>query len=217
MLGNDVIAAAPIPDTGLNGLSDGPLTLETERGSLEVQIDSQGEPIVFDGELTGKREARLARMTGSLVNNGETLELDCSGVLHSRSEPSAPSNLQRDLTIILSDGGLICLAAAAPVGTTRHSDEESIAAIAHPGGYVEFEEVLLSTEYDGSGRQRRATLELWPASDEIAVLHGAGTVITGCTAKVGGRQINTALFRWSLDGHLGMGRYETSIERKPGT
>jgi hypothetical protein len=215
MLGDDVIAAAPIPEAGLDGLRDGPLTLDTEKGSLEVQIDSEGEPIIFDGELTGKREARLARMTGNLVNDGETLELDCSGVLHSRGEASAPSALQRDLTIILADGGLICMAATAPAGTTRHSDEEAIAAISHPGGYVEFEEVLLSTEYDGAGRQRRATLELWPASDEIAALHGAGSVVTGCTANVGGRQINTALFRWSLDGHLGLGRYETSIERKP--
>ena len=215
MIGSDVIAAAPIPETGLDGLSDGPLTLETERGSLELSIESQGEPIEFDGDHTGRREARLARMSGSLVDRGETIALDCSGVLHFRSGEAQPAALERDLTIILADGGLICLAAARPQGVDRHSDEETIAAISHPGGYVGFDEVLLSTEYDGSGRQRRATLELWPASEEIAVLHGAGSVITGCTAKVGTARINTALFRWSLDGHLGMGRYE--ITQRIGT
>ena len=214
MIGDDVIAAAPIPEHGLDKLSDGPLSLETDRGTLEVQIASEGEPIVFDGELTGRREARLAGMTGTLVDQGETIELECSGVLHSREVPDSPTELTRDLTMILSDGGLICVATAAPPGTTRHSDEEAVAAISHPRGYIEFEEVLLSTEYDGAGRQVRATLELWPASDEIAILHGAGSVISGCTARVGDRQINTALFRWSLDGHLGLGRYEISAARK---
>ncbi|MDQ2700387.1 MAG: hypothetical protein M3Y23_03555 [Actinomycetota bacterium] len=210
MLGNDVIAAAPIPEGGLDRLSDGPLSLETERGSLEVQIDSEGEPIVFDGGLTGRRESRLARMTGSLVDQGKTVELDSSGVLHAREAVPSGVDLQRDLTIILSDGGLICATSAAPEGASRHSQEEAVAAISHPGGYVEFEEVLLSTEYDREGRQRRATLELWPVSEEIAALHGAGSVITGCTARVGESVISTALFRWSLDGHLGMGRYEIS-------
>ncbi|MGA7397845.1 MAG: hypothetical protein WBW62_10410 [Solirubrobacterales bacterium] len=209
MIGNDVIAAAPIPEAGLDGLSDGPLTLETERGSLELAIASEGEPIVFDGQLSGRREARLARMTGSLVDQGKTIELDCSGVLHARdSSPLPASDLRRDLTIILADGGLVCVTSTRPPGVTRHSDEETIAAISHPGGYIEFDEILLSTEFDEGGRQRRSTLELWPATDEIAALHGAGSVITGCTAKVGGARINTALFRWSLDGHVGLGRYE---------
>lgn len=213
MIGDDVIAAAPIPEGGLDRLSDGPLTLETDRGSLEVQIASEGEPIVFDGDLTGKREARLAGMSGTLVDQGKTVGLDCSGVLHSREDAGRPTELTRDLTMILADGGLICVATAASPGTTKHSEEEAVAAVSHPRGYIEFAEVLLSTEYDGAGRQVRATLELWPASDEIAVLSGAGSVVSGCTATVGARQINTALFRWSLDGHLGLGRYEISAAR----
>ena len=84
-----------------------------------------------------------------------------------------------NIVLILADGGLICVATAAPQGTTKHSEEETVSAVSHPRGYIEFEEVLLSTEYDGAGRQIRATLELWPASDEIAVLHGAGSVISG--------------------------------------
>ena len=215
MLGEDVIAAAPIPENGLDRLSDGPLSLETEHGSLEVQIESQGEPIMFDGKLTGRRESRLAKMTGYLVNRGETIELDCSGVLHAQEGALPGAILRRDLTIILADGGLICATTAAAEGVTRHGDEEAVAAISHPGGYVEFNEVLLSTEYDGAGRQVRATLELWPASDEIAALHGAGSVITGCTAKVGGSTISTALFRWSLDRHVGLGRYEISRKNVP--
>jgi len=210
MLGTDVIAAAPIPEEGLAKLADGPLELETERGQLSVSLESVGEPVRLGRDLLGEREARRADVKGKLIDNDTAIELDCSGVLHSRTTIDAEPALTRDATIILADGGLIFLATAKADAESPHGDEVSAAAISHPGGYVEFDEVLLSTEYDSSGRQRRATLELWPASEEIANLHGAGHVIAGCSAKVGGRAINTALFQWSFDGHLGMGRYEIS-------
>lgn len=212
MLGEDVIAAAPIPAGGLDPLVDGsPLELETEHGELAVSITSTGEPISFDGELTGQREASLVETRGKLVHRGEEINLDCRGVLHRKGdEDPAAAGLTRDATIILADGGLICVTSSAPGGDVNHGDEETIAAITHPGGYIAFDEVLLSTEYDSAGRQRRATLELWPATDEVAALHGAGSVVTGCTAKIGGKTVNTALFRWSLDGHLGLGRYEVT-------
>lgn len=216
MLGEDVIAAAPIPAGGLDPLVDGaPLELETEHGELSVQIESTGEPIRFDGSLTGRREAVLVETKGRLTQKGEAVPLECKGVLHRREEDVDRTGfLTRDATIILADGGLISIAAAAPRGGMDHGDEETVAAITHPGGYVEFDEVLLSTEYDGAGRQRRTTLELWPASDDIAALHGAGSVVTGCTAKIEGSIVNTALFRWSLDGHLGLGRYELTRPAK---
>lgn len=210
MLGEDVIAAAPIPGNGLDPLVDGaPLELEIEHGELSVSVDSTGEPIRFDGELTGSREASLIETRGRLVHRGEETALDCRGVLH-RQEDDRPSDfsLTRDATMILADGGLICVSSVAVAGHTDHGLEETVAAITHPGGYIEFEEVLLSTEYDSAGRQRRATVELWPASDEVAALHGAGSVVSGCTARIGSAVVNTALFRWSLDGHLGLGRYE---------
>lgn len=210
MLGEDVVAAAPIPLGGLDALSDGaPLELETEHGELSVTVTSTGEPIRFEGELTGQREATQVEAKGRLVHRGESHELDCRGVLHRQGEAIVPAGgLTRDLTILLADGGLICVAAAAPDEFFNHGEEETVAAITHPGGYIKFDQVLLSTEYDVAGRQRRATLELWPATEEVAALNGAGWVVSGCTAKLEHSQVSTALFRWSLDAHLGMGRYE---------
>lgn len=210
MMGDDVIAAAPIPANGLEPLVDGaPLELETEHGELAVSVTSTGEPIHLEGELTGHREASLIETRGRLTHRGKEINLDCKGVLHRRPEEEPETRgVKRDATIILADGGLICLAAASPGGSGGHGSEETIAAITHPGGYIEFDEVLLSTEYDEADRQRRATLELWPATEDVSALHGAGSVVTGCTARINDAVINTALFRWSLDGHLGLGRYE---------
>ena len=190
MLGEDVVAAAPIPVGGLDPLVDGaPLELETEHGELSVSIASTGEPIRLDGELTGRREASLIDTRGRLSHRGEDVDLDCRGVIHRREEDAETSALSREATIILADGGLICVASAAAEGSVEHGAEETVAAITHPGGYIEFDEVLLSTEYDSAGRQRRATLELWPATEEIAALHGAGSVVTGCTAKIGSGEV----------------------------
>jgi hypothetical protein len=208
MLGQHVLAAAPIPENGLDGLDDGPLELETERGSLRVSVQSEGEPVVVEGDLIGKREARLCRIAGELLEGDRRIELDCPGVLHQREGGLADPALSRDLTVVLSEGGLISVSSVRPEAGGGHGTEEAVAAISHPGGYIEFQEALISTEYDGAGRQRRVTLELTPESDDVAVLHGAGAAVSGCTAKVGGAQINTALFRWSLDGHEGLGRYE---------
>lgn len=212
MLGSDVIAAAPIPANGLDKLSDGPLELETERGVLSVTIEPTGEPVELGGELLGRRQASRTAVAGTLTDGDRTIALDCSGVIHSRAGAGDDPALTRDATIILADGGLICLATASPGPGVPHGQEEASAAISHPGGYIDFDEVLLSTEYDSAGRHIRATLELWPASDEISNLHGAGRVVTGCSARVGAHAINTALFSWSLDGHLGMGRYEISTK-----
>lgn len=216
MLGSEVIAASPIPPGGLDRLREsGPLDLETERGRLTVNIRSAGEPIRLQGELVGDREARLIEVSGRLTEGDRTIGLDCSGVLHARGEPgiaagepAAAMGLRRELTVILADGGLLCAATAAPEGSVRPDREEAVAAISHPGGYIEFPEILLSTEYDADGRQHRATLELWPDTDQIAPLHGAGTAVSGCTAKTATGRISTALFQWSLDGHRGQGRYE---------
>ena len=39
-------------------------------------------------------------------------------------------------------------------------------------------------------------------------MRGGGTLICGVTLEVEGRRIDTAFFRWSIDGRPGLGRYE---------
>ena len=55
-----------------------------------------------------------------------------------------------------------------PGGAGDHAAEEVRAALAEPSGeQTNFEEALLSTEFDADGRHRRATLELTPAGDDL--------------------------------------------------
>lgn len=209
MLAADVIAASPIPADGLNSFGDGtPLSLETERGQLELELSRTGEPIRFAGTLTGEREASRAEVRGTLTDNGTETPIGGHGVIHSAVRLPDPQALRRDLTVMLDEGGLLLVASAGPAGSWCHGEEETVAAISHPGGYLEFDRALVSTESDAAGRQQRASLELWPAAEDVAVLHGAGYSLAGCTARLSSATVNTAQFRWSLDGHAGTGRYE---------
>lgn len=209
MLDGEVIAASPIPADGLDSFGTGtPLSLETERGHLEVELEPVGEPIRLAGERTGERQAKRAEIRGALQDKGREISLGGHGVIHSATRLPEPDALRRDLTVLLDEGGLLLVAAAGPGGTWCHGEEEVVAAISHPGGYLEFDRALVSTESDAAGRQQRASLELWPATEDVAVLHGAGYSVAGCTARLAQATVNTAQFRWSLDGHAGTGRYE---------
>ncbi|MCO5315902.1 MAG: hypothetical protein M9938_07055 [Solirubrobacterales bacterium] len=214
ILDGEVIAASPIPAGGLSSFTAGTsLSLDTERGELEVGLESVGEPIRFSGNLTGERESCRAEVRGTLTDRGDEHRIGGTGVIHSVKRPPSSDSLRRDLTVILDEGGLLCVATAGPEASWCHGEEEAVAAISHPGGYLEFERALVSTQSDEAGRQQRATLELWPASEQVAALHGAGHSVAGCTARLPDATVNTALFRWSLDGHAGTGRYELTRPR----
>jgi len=75
---------------------------------------------------------------------------------------------------------------------------------------VAFEEALLSTEYGEDGVQRRATLELWPDTQEARALRGAGTLISSTSVQRGPLNAEIAFFRWSIEGREGLGTYEVA-------
>jgi hypothetical protein len=80
-------------------------------------------------------------------------------------------------------------------------------------GHAEpLESVLLSTEYDSEGRHRRTGIEIWPESEDddepTRVIRAAGRLICGTALSVGGEQLATGFFAFSMDGKPGLGRYD---------
>jgi hypothetical protein len=119
--------------------------------------------------------------------------------------------VRRSIGIVFSDGGLLALTAALPGERGEHGDEQVAAVLCDPDGAPQtFEEALLSTEYGEDGVQRRATLELWPETDELQPLRGAGTLIDAVEVKRDGFDSRIAFFRWSVEGREGLGTYEVS-------
>jgi hypothetical protein len=119
--------------------------------------------------------------------------------------------VKRSIGIVFSDGGLLALTATMPAGGRAHGDEEVAAVLCDPDGApLTFEEALLSTEYGEDGVQRRATLELWPDTEEMRPLRGAGTLINSVCVRRPGIDSEIAFFRWSVEGREGLGTYEVS-------
>lgn len=119
--------------------------------------------------------------------------------------------VRRSIGIVFSDGGLLALTSTMPAGGREHGDEEVAAVLCDPDGApLTFEETLLSTEYGEDGVQRRATLELWPDTDEMRPLRGAGTLISAVSVSREGSDSQIAFFRWSVEGREGLGTYEVS-------
>lgn len=121
--------------------------------------------------------------------------------------------VRRSIGIVFSDGGLLALTATLPPGGRAHGDEEVAAVLCDPDGApLTFEEALLSTEYGEDGVQRRATLELWPDTEEMRPLRGAGTLISATSVRRQGIDSEIAFFRWSVEGREGLGTYEVARE-----
>ena len=120
--------------------------------------------------------------------------------------------LRRSIGIVFSDGGLLAVTSALPAGAREHGEEEVAAVLCDPdAGPMAFEEALLSTEYGEDGVQRRATLELWPDTEEEArPLRGAGTLISSTSVQRGPLNAEIAFFRWSVEGREGLGTYEVA-------
>lgn len=119
--------------------------------------------------------------------------------------------VKRSIGIVFSDGGLLALTATMPAGGLAHGDEEVAAVLCDADGApLTFEEALLSTEYGEDGVQRRATLELWPDTEEMRPLRGAGTLINSVCVRRQGIDSEIAFFRWSVEGREGLGTYEVS-------
>jgi hypothetical protein len=189
------------------GEAGGTAALALDGVRLEADLQPLAGPVVLEGALTGATELRLCRALGSARGRDGERELACLAVANrALGEPQQEAGLRRSITVALADGGLVAIRAARPAGAAAHDEEEVTAAMLDPGGPVEIDEVLVSTEYDSEGRHRRATLELWPQGGPL--VRGAGAIVCGATVRDGGPRIEEAFFRWSIDGRPGLGRYE---------
>jgi hypothetical protein len=191
-------------------------SLRFEEGvSLSLELDPSGPSARIGGGTLPEETLTLARAEGSLRSDSGETGLTCPAI-EVDSPPAPPGQVMRSIAVVLADGALLAISAAAPEGAAGHSEEEISAVLAEPDdpaadrpGQLRFAEALLSTEYDAQRRQRRANLELWTQEDAgEPPMRGAGTVICGATLEIEGRRIDTAFFRWSIDGRPGLGRYE---------
>lgn len=213
---------------------DGALDLVFTAVGAPVLLPSDSEASQWSG---GQGYEQFCVVTGTAHLGGRRIAIAGRGQRgHQWGAPDwSRMSLSRTVSGWLSDGTGFTLVGVRPQGAEHHADEVARASLwtpRRPGpddgaaaegttadaegpaadgededAVVVDEEPRLSTSYDADGRHPRASLELW-ASDEGPVWRASGEAVAGTEIDLGRLRLQTAAYRWRLDGHEGVGRYD---------
>lgn len=181
------------------------LELEACGPACELQAD---DAVARVGGMLGFEQP--VRVRGTADVGGQRLTIDGLGQ-RGRSWGSPDwSKIGRTRTVSAWFGDeALSVAAIAKAGEGDHGREAISATIFEPveGGCVHVGDPRLSTTFDGEGRQRRASLELWITDDEPP-RRATGDVLCGTTLDLGRMRLDTAFLTWRMDDRTGVGRYD---------
>jgi hypothetical protein len=177
--------------------------LELEALTDAVALDPK-DPVAKAGGMEGYEQ--LVRVRGTAAGR----RIDCLGQRgHSWGAPDwSKIALTRTLTAWMDTETAVSLSAVRPSSVKHHADEAVAATLITGGAAVPVAEPLVSTTYDGDGRQRHAGLELWLDAEGGFPYRAAGEVLCGTTLDLGRLRLDAAFFAWRGEGRTGVGRYD---------
>jgi hypothetical protein len=205
------------------------VTYDGDEGGFELTFTATAAPLELTpdsrvGKIAGLRGyEQLCTVTGTVTAGGRERRVSCLG---QRGHQWGAADweklaLTRSLSLWFAPDLAVSLAGVRPAKAKAHDAEAVDAWLLHP--VEEGTETLLvddprlSTTFDGSGRQKRAGLELWlqPETDEDddeggggPPVRAAGEVVCGTSLDLGRATLHAAFFRWRMQGAEGVGRYD---------
>ena len=205
----------------LGGSSAGLLARGDEVAPAAAEIAANGETTLVLQAAGSRVEANLRQRPGTASLNGDGTEsapcsatvrtedrtIECAGHLTRwGADPTDGAGVLRHLALQAADGGLLIVLARGEAGVESHDSESSAAwLLDSEGGASAYPEAFLSTQYDPSGRQTRAGLELWGGEEDAPPMRAAGTRLGAAPDPAGG--VTAALLRTSAEGTPGLGSY----------
>jgi hypothetical protein len=213
------LAAAGIRTTVDRPLSHWKVAFDGGReGGFELDFEALGSAAVVNPSGAAARAGgmqgyeHLCRVSGTARVGEQQCEIRCLGQRgHSWGSPDwARMALARSLGAWLDEDLAVTLTAVRPSGASEH-DSEAIEAVLLEGPEPLPDHVAdarLSTVYDEQGRHRRAGLELWPREDSDFPRRAAGDLVCGTSLDLGRLRLESAFFRWHMEGRVGVGRYD---------
>jgi hypothetical protein len=188
-----------------------------------LQVSALGEPAALAAEDAAARLGGMAgyeqpcRVRGIVRAGGRERAFDGLGQRGHAWGAADWERIELARTVTAwTDAGSAALTAIRPAGAEHHSDEATWAAVWDPPrsddgraaqSPLEVADGRLSTTYDADGHARRAGLELWLDGAEWP-RRGAGEVLCGSSLDLGALRLDCSFFRWHLEGHAGVGRYD---------
>jgi hypothetical protein len=172
--------------------------------------DLSFEPASEGGRLGGST-AWLCRVRGRIGPD----PVECLGTVTETSRAPAWRDLDatRSISAIFGPADALFVAARRPRGASGHGEEETIGWLLDDGQLHSFEDLRLSTIYDGEGRQRSSGLELWLPGEDLP-RRAAGEARAGLSLALDGLRVHAAVFGWRMDGRDGVGAYELTVREE---
>jgi len=168
-------------------------------GDLDLDFEPAAEPV----ELGGMRATLCRAGVGGL------------GVIAEIHDPPRWHELDatRWVTALFDPDNAVLAYARRPAGSGGHGDELLVAHLWSNGELKGVEDARISTIYDGEGRPRQASMELWLPGEDLA-RRAFGRVTAGASLALEGLDVHAALMTWQMERREGGGMYELTV-REP--
>lgn len=212
----DALEAAGVRMETFEPLRAWRVAFAAEQASFDVRLTAVTPPIELmpsspaaaAGGLTGYDQ--LVRAQGTITVAGR--ERTISG-LGQRTHAWGIADWERMEAVRtvgawLGEDRAVGLQAVRPTSAPGHEQDAVSAWLLGEEGVLALDDARLSTTYDDEGRQRRAGLELWEREDSDFPHRMAGEVVCGSTLDLGALRLDTAFFRFRMEGREGTGRYD---------
>jgi hypothetical protein len=173
----------------------------------------------WDARLPGGLDLSLTRVADPVELAGLRAHLcsagDGLGVLAEIHDPPRWQDLDatRYVCALFDPQNAVIAFARRPAGSMGHGDELVVAHLWSDGELKGIEDARVSTIYDGEGRPRQASMELWLPGEDFP-RRAFGTVTAGASLALEGLDVHAAAMDWRMESHRGAGVYELTV-REP--
>jgi hypothetical protein len=187
--------------------------------SFDEEVSVEASDGGWQARLPGDRELMFKRL-GSPVELGGMRGYFCAvgdalGVVSEIHDPPRWQELDatRYVCALFDQNNAMLAFARRPAGALGHDEELVVAHLWSDGELKSVEDARLSTIYDGDGRPRQASVELWLPGEDFP-RRAFGTLTAGASLALEGLDVHAAVMDWRMDSHRGAGLYELTV-REP--
>jgi hypothetical protein len=204
------LEAAGVRMETLEPLAGWRVAFTAEGAGFDVRLTTLTGPIELEEAGGMQGYDQLCRVQGTAVVGGNERPLDALG---QRTHAWGVADWDRMESVRtvgawIGEDLAVGLQAVRRPGARGHDADAVSAWMLGEDGPQQLSEARLSTTYDDAGRQRRAGLELWEREDSEYPHRVGGEVVCGSTFELGALRLDTAFFRFRMEGREGAGRYD---------
>jgi hypothetical protein len=186
-------------------------TLELTAGEVTLEATlapHTAEVPLTDGDGTDPHGLRFSACAAEVSSAGGDQTVHCSGyIARWSSDPLEGAATFRQIAIERGEDSFLIATALGQPGSAGHGEERASAWLLEGENAIPYDESLISTQYDSSGKPTRLGLELWPV-DADQSSRAAATRVSGSSLGLGEGGATTAgLFSCHADGTQGFGSY----------